>query len=453
MKIKSPLNSLQGRLFFASIFILPLVLVIAGFALSNAYQSSLEESFKEQLRVQAYLLLGSVELKDGSINFPNGLPEPRYNAIGSGLYVIVYSSEGKLIWRSKSSLMLENNQLSNIADFSGISAGTPLFNYLEDEHLFSFQLRIDWELSNTSETFFFILMESDELMRHDISVYNQRLVLWMVIIFLVALLAQTLILKWGLKPMLLLAHDLKAIESGKTEKLEGSYPSEVTLVTENLNELIESERKQRERYRNTLGDLAHSLKTPLAVVQGAEIESYELGSYQKLVNEQVERMDQIVKYQLSRAVKSDKKTRGRAFAIRPVVVRILGALTKVYIDKEVKYQINIEPDLVFSGDEHDLMEILGNILENAFKYGKSQVHIVGKIKDKTLKLSISDDGDGVSPNMRQTILRRGERLDTSIQGQGIGLSVVTDIVSSYQGEIEIKDSALGGAKFILYLPI
>ncbi|EAR62832.1 ATP-binding protein [Neptuniibacter caesariensis] len=452
MNIKSPLHSLQGRLLIASTVILPIVLLIAGFALSNAYQYSLENSVKDRLQLQVFLLLGAVELKEDHIQFSERLPEPRYEKIDSGLYGAIHDNQGNIVWRSLSSVLLDDPKLSEAINLSGLNTGEPKFEHLTENQLFSFQLRIIWEAQGQEKSYLFTVMESDALVIRDMKAYNNQLILWMGIIFLVALLAQTLIMHWGLFPLRRLAKDLKAIESGKSEKLLGNYPDEVEPVTHNLNGLIESERKQQERYRNTLGDLAHSLKTPLAVMRGAELEEHELHTYQSLVSEQVERMDQIVQYQLSRAVKSQNKPLGKAVPVTPIIERMLAALSKVYRNKEVQSEVELDQDLTFFGDERDLMEVLGNIMENAFKYGNCQVKVTGKQQGGELKLTICDDGPGVTPEMRQVILQRGARLDTSIQGQGIGLSVATDIVSSYQGQIEVKDSPLGGACFVLHFP-
>ncbi|MGB0205278.1 MAG: ATP-binding protein [Neptuniibacter sp.] len=452
MKINSPLQSLQGRLLIASVFVLPLVLLIAGLALSRAYEYSQESALEDRLQLQVYLLLGSIDLKEEHIQFPDRLTEPRYDRPHSGLYAAIHDQDGQILWRSLSSITLVNKEIE-LAGENQLEAGDPQFLHIPEKGLFRYQLRIIWEFPEEDKSLTFTVMESNQAFVSNLHEYNQHLTLWMSIIFLVALLAQTLILRWGLIPLRKLAKDLKAIESGSSELLTGDYPNEVEPVTQNLNGLIESERKQRERYRNTLGDLAHSLKTPLAVMRGAGEEKQSIESYQDLVDEQVERMDQIVQYQLSRAVKSQNIPLGKSVSIEPIVTRMLSALSKVYRDKAVSTELNIPSELQFPGDERDLMELLGNLMENAFKYGDRKVGVSGEIQQKLLCLKIYDDGPGVPEELRQVILKRGERLDTSIQGQGIGLSVVADIVSSYQGELEITDSPYGGGCFVVLIPV
>ncbi|MBQ0756570.1 MAG: two-component sensor histidine kinase, partial [Amphritea sp.] len=267
------------------------------------------------------------------------------------------------------------------------------------------------------------------------------------------LLVETALIRWGLKPLTRLAEDLKRIEMGQSDKLTGEYPTEVQAVTDNLNLLIHNERQQRERYRNTLGDLAHSLKTPLAVIRGAGQEKLDFNGYQTLVTEQAGRMDQIVQYQLSRAVKSQGRTLAKKTPVAPLIQRMVTALSKVYRDKDVEVTLDLQGEYQLAADERDLMELLGNVLENAFKYGRSQVAVSFSNGSGMLQIDIADDGEGVSPELRQTILKRGERADTSAPGQGIGLSVAVDILSSYDGELEISESKFGGALFSIRFPL
>jgi two-component system sensor histidine kinase PhoQ len=134
------------------------------------------------------------------------------------------------------------------------------------------------------------------------------------------------------------------------------------------------------------------------------------------------------------------------------VLRLVNALQKVYANKAVKVQTSLAAHSVFAGDEQDLMEVIGNITENAFKYGKSQVSIHSEIKDKQLLICICDDGPGIPTEQQSRILERGHRLDTNIPGQGIGLAVAADIIHSYAGQLKVSQSALGGAEFQLLLP-
>lgn len=445
-------RSLKARLFWASVVLLPVVIVFAAAALQRAFHNSLQASEASQARLHVYLLLGEAELRGGRFWLPDSVQEPRFSQVQSGLYAVVHARGGELLWRSPSAELLSEELMAELAG-SNLEPGQTLFRHRVGDGLFLFQYPVAWEGERGEQRFLVSVMHTDESVKHEMKAFATQLWGWLGGVYLLALLMQYLIMRWGLKPLDRLADDLSQIEQGLADKLKGAYPLEVQAVTDNLNLLIESERRQRERYRNTLGDLAHSLKTPLAVMQGAADEMIDGEHYHRLVSEQTSRMTQIVQYQLSRAVKSPGAPLAQPVAVEPVVTRILSALAKVYADKRIVVHTELAAELHFAGDEHDLMELLGNVLENAFKYGGSRVLVRGRQSDGMLLLEVADDGPGVSVDRRQTILERGARLDSSAPGQGIGLSVAVDILSSYGGALEIRDSAdLQGAAFLIQLP-
>jgi two-component system sensor histidine kinase PhoQ len=453
MRGRWPFGSIQGRLLVASAIILPVVMLVAGLALKKAYHSSLETAVRERLQLQVYLLLGSIELGQKSAMLPQALQEPRYAQVGSGLYGMIHDARGNLLWRSPSTRLLSAGMLVTEPHPPGLfNAGVARFDHLAESGVYRYRFSVAWEQPGVERNLIFTVMEVDDAVRIAQREYARELMFWLSVVLGLALFAQVLIMRWGIQPLKRLAQDLRRMEQGESARLEGQYPAEVQPVTDNLNRLIDSERQQRERYRNTLGDLAHSLKTPLAVMRGAELEAMPLDAYRRVVDEQVARMDQIVQYQLARAVKSKGQVLAHAVPVAAVVKRMLGALDKVYRDKGVDAVADLPSALAFAGDERDLMELLGNLLENAYKYGCQQVYIRGCVREKTLLIEIGDDGPGVSPEARKTILERGARLDTSVQGQGIGLSVAVDIVSSYNGGLEVGTSELGGALFSVSLP-
>lgn len=255
---------------------------------------------------------------------------------------------------------------------------------------------------------------------------------------------------WGLMPMRKVAQELDNIKAGAAEKLTGLYPAEILGLTDSINRLIISERAQQERYRNSLGDLAHSLKTPLAVLVGAAEQKDLPGEFKKDMQDQVLRMRQIIDYQLQRAAA------GRTTLTAPVHVgkslqRLANTLFKAYAEKNVKYTQEVEPGVVFLGDEGDFLEMFGNLMENAFKWCGGEVtvkafHHSGNDKFQ-LEIEVHDNGPGVPEDKIQSVLTRGFRVDEAVSGQGIGLSVVKEIIHAYKGKLEIGKSELGGAKF------
>jgi two-component system sensor histidine kinase PhoQ len=269
---------------------------------------------------------------------------------------------------------------------------------------------------------------------------------------LLLLAAQWAILRWGLSPLRRVADELTRLERGEQERIAGNYPTELQRLTDNLNTLLTHERSQQKRYRDALADLAHSLKTPLALVRGALRDAVRSDPTARTLDEQVERMDRIVAYQLQRASTSGRSRLAAPQPLRPAVERMLAALAKVHGDKRIATEVVVDAGVRFRGDEGDLTELLGNLLDNAFKWGRTQVRVSAEAAGGRLTLSVEDDGQGVAPEQAQRVLERGVRADQSVPGQGIGLAVVHDIVDAYGGELRIERSGLGGARIILVLP-
>ena len=206
-----------------------------------------------------------------------------------------------------------------------------------------------------------------------------------------------------------------------------------------------------------MADLAHSLKTPLAILKGTANQlgyqdQRKIADIQETIDEQVNRMDQIVGYQLERAVADSAKLIKKSIPIEPIVTKLIMAMEKVYRDKALKIELSFQ-ECTFFGDERDVMEVLGNILDNACKYGVERVRLdIGRQTGVDLVMVVEDDGPGISQENRSRILNRGTRLDSNEAGQGIGLAVVVEIVERYGGRINVGESMLGGAKITIALP-
>lgn len=445
-------NSLAARLFAASLVVLPLFLGASGYMLDSAFHRSLYAAESERLKTHIYLLLSEAEVESGQLWFPEQFAEPRFSLLGSGLYGWAGDSSGRMLWRSDSAqLLLEDNITVGTAP---VEAGSEAFYDLQigEEALFAYHYDVAWDTAAGPLLFRFAALHSQASLQAKLGEYRAQLWQWLGALAVLLLATQTLILRWGLQPLRQLAEDLTAVESGQTRQLRGHYPAEIEPVTQNLNLVLRNEQAQRERYRNTLADLAHSLKTPLAVISG-HVNSSRAGSAgDATLQEQVDRMDQIVSHQLQRATLNSKTLVSRSTPVQAVVARLSQALDKVYDGKRIAFSADIDAGLQFNGDERDLMEVLGNLIENAYKYGRSQVRCSADRHGEQLQLRIEDDGDGVPAAKRQTILQRGARADTATPGQGIGLAVAVDIISSYNGSISIGKSDLGGASFNLTLP-
>ena len=449
--------SLQTRLLTAVSVLLTIFLGLTGVVLDRAFRSSVEAGVAEQMQAQIYVLLSAVEEDDGTFYFLQDLREPRFTQLNSGLYGLVSKPAAGEVLRTPSALEV------NFEDFAAlwqdVSRGDFYFSRSfagDGKEYFIAVYGVIWE--NGASSYDFAVVESTSTYLAEVNNFRASLWSWLGGVAVLLLVLQVLLLRWGLSPLRRLAIDLKSIESGNSEQLDEDYPKELQAVTQNLNLLIQSERKQQLRYRETLGDLAHSLKTPLAVVAGAvqnlSIQPTENGRDEtsvdvQAVQEQLERMNQIIGYQLQRAVKTNGgSSLTRRVELKICIEKIVRALEKVYAAKSMSVTANLDAGVFFLGDERDLMEVLGNVLDNAFKYGAHELQITASVNRSPapqLSIKVEDDGPGIGKDHQEFVLQRGARLDTLAQGQGIGLAVVTDIMSSYGGQIAVVDSALGGA--------
>lgn len=448
--------SIQTRLIISFSILLFVFLGLTGVVLDRAFRSSIEAGASERLQVQIYLMLAAAEFSDGEFYFLEDLREPRFNQLNSGLYGFISRSSLGELWRSDSA------EVFSLADpqvlLQPVQVGETKFSKMmsaDNEAYFVLSYGILWE-DGISE-YIFTVMEDAAVYYSEISNFRASLWSWLGGVALLLLLIQFFLMRWGLLPLHRMARDLKQIETGEKNQLAENYPRELQGVTNNLNVLIETERKQQERYRTTLGDLAHSLKTPLAVIAGVmqtlSRKQKDSGEQLGAIEEQLGRMNQIVSYQLQRAVQSNRSSAlVRQILVRPVVEKVLDALAKVYKDKSVSVVAQLDDNVLFYGDERDLLEVLGNVLDNAFKYGEGKVGISTSSASNDfqgLEIVIEDNGSGISEEKQEFVLQRGARADTLVQGQGIGLAVVTDIVSSYDGTIGVGGSDLGGAKITM----
>lgn len=444
------MQSLNLRLTLAASLVLTIFLGFAGWALDRAYRDSAETAVREHLQAAIYGLLAAADMdRKGNLTLPEGLPEERFQRPGSGLYATVMAADGVIVWQSPSQLGQQLPPPAHIPPGGWSFARQPSVSAGD---LFVLSFGSAWELGKRSLQFTFSVSEDPAAYAAQVNRFRRGLWGWFAALAVGLLVAQGLVLRWGLSPLRRVERDLAAVENGTQDALTGSYPRELRGLTDNLNALVKTERARLTRYRDALADLAHSLKTPLAVLRGAGQQNSTGQPLEQLVKEQTERMGQIVDYQLQRAATSGRTTLMAPVAIAPLLQRILNTLEKVYAERRLKLSLEVNTDVQFRADEADLMELSGNLLDNACKWAKHQVKVSAHIKtlgaDQTLVLSIEDDGPGIAPDQRDAVLARGVRIDTSVPGQGIGLAVARDITAAYGGQINIGSSpSLGGAQF------
>lgn len=439
-------ESLRLRLMLGTAVLAVLFMLALLPALRGAFVIALEQSIEKRLASDAAALVSAARTEDGQLTMPDKLPDEEFDSLEAKLLGFIYDRQGTLVWQSRSSL---DESVSYRPRYDGRGHEFVRTTDGDGREFFVYDVEIDL-LRGQSAAFSVVTMQpaSDYQAMYD--GFIGQLYLWLGGALLVLLGLLWFGLTWGFRSLRGLSAELDQVEAGTREGLSEEHPRELLRLTGSLNRLLESERQQRERYRHSLDDLAHSLKTPLAVLQSvAEVidKQPQNREQSQVLQQQIERMSQQIGYQLQRAsLRKSGLIRHRA-GLAPLLDTLCGALDKVYRDKRVEVLRDFAPEQHLPMERGALLELLGNLLENAYRLCLGQVRVSVRQQDGVLELCVEDDGPGVPTDQRERILRRGERLDAQHPGQGIGTAVVKDIIESYGGELLVEDSRLGGACF------
>lgn len=445
--------SLAARSTLATILALVAFLSLTGLALDRAYYEGARSSLQDRMQGYVYALLSATDVaRGGKVLVPDTMPNADFLRPGSGLYATI-NGEGGFHWESPSaigrSLPLEMQ----------LTPGRPVFRgplSTDVGRVYVYSLGVIYEApSGQDVALTFSVAQTESQFEQQLAVYRRTLFIWMLTLGLVLVFLQLLLLRWSLSPLRRVSADLADIERGERDSLPVDYPAELSGLTHSLNTFIRSEREHLARYRNTLADLAHSLKTPLAVIR-ARLESAEMASEpREELLAQVRRMDELVAYQLSRAATSGHQTFATPVSVAPHAEDLVQSLEKVHAAKGVLCEFDIDEEgSLFFGEQGDLLELMGNLLENAFKWSRHRVllsiHGVpssGRGRPG-LVIAVEDDGEGIAADQIERVLQRGVRGDERVHGHGIGLAIVQDIVKAYNAELEVgRSEELGGALF------
>ena len=438
--------SLRKRLVLVAILVLIIALGLVGFALSAANYQGAVSSMQARMESYVYLVLAAMEVTDaGTLEMDEDFSDPRLTQAGSGFYIKIQGQEQS--WHSASAVGRSWPRLPQVL------AGTMSFaEPAATSDAFTLQYGVGWQLSEGSiEPFTVSVLVDKEQVLQQTSAF--RLGLWQSLgtAGVILLVAQMVILYLGFRPLRQVTLDVARVESGQASRLEGRYPVELEPLVRNVNRLLETEKSNQTRIRNALDSLAHSLKTPLAVIQAG------LSRQDSTLQNAVDEMSRLIATRLERAGSSTRRSLAEPVEVEPQLQRIVDSLQKVYSHKMIQAGFTLEEKLAFYGEKRDLLELLGNLVDNAFKYGKHRVRVTGGALEPEssrpgLQLQIEDDGPGIGESQWEGLLKRGARGDEQVEGHGLGLAIVTELVTAYGGEISIGHSELGGALVQVRIP-
>jgi two-component system, OmpR family, sensor histidine kinase PhoQ len=443
-------HSLSRRLLISVSVPLALFSGVMMLVLDTGFRALSERSLQEVLDSEMVRLIAAAEPQ------PNGSYAPAINALDSrlatprsGLYAQIRSQHH--VWRSPSTaslagdfgpLLTQGERTLHYALFGQgrVAVESRAIQFTDDpEEPYGFTFSVAVSLTPYEE----------QLLR-----FRQEMIGWFVGLMAVLLLALAAVLHWVLKPVRRMEREIHEVEEGRSDTIGAGYPRELSGVASNMNALLLGERKRVARYRDTLGNLAHSLKTPLAVMR-AGLPPGEPGG---VVSGEIDRMTGIIEHQLKRAAATGGALLGAApVEVAQVAAELRVALLRVYAHKDLVIELAISPGSQFVGDRGDLIEMLGNLLDNACKWCRSRVRLTVASNERAgprerLHFAVEDDGPGIPDADRPRVLQRGVRTDENVPGHGIGLAMVRETVELYGGRLEVDASPLGGARFYLRLP-
>lgn len=439
-------GSLSLRLLAGTLFWIALSILVAGWGLGNLFRQHVEAQFHAELTTHLDQLTAQLAVDaEGRPSLAMPLSDPRLNRPFSGLYWQV-DRAGAAALRSRS---LWDEVLGVPGDLPadgavhrqrGPGPGGTTVGLVERT------VRIDgtpWRL---------VVAADERLLMEPVERFQGAL--WLALGLLgsglvLAALAQVWV---GLAPLRRLRAALARVHSGEAQQMEGEFPAEIMPLVQEFNSVLAHNAEVVERARTQAGNLAHALKTPLSVLaNAADGQGDELG---RLVAAQVDVARRQVDYHLARAqAAAAVRMPGARTPVGPVVDGLVRVMRRIHAERNLDLVVHPPAaDLAFRGEEQDLQEMLGNLIDNACKWAAGRVEVQVRSGPDGIEFLIDDDGRGIAPAQRAAMLRRGVRADEQVPGSGLGLAIVDDLARLYGGGVSLADSPLGGTRAILSLP-
>lgn len=448
-------NSLAFRLIAGASLWSAIALVVAGVILTSLYRDTVERAFDERLSVYLKTLVGNLATQaPGQLGDPGNLGEQRFELIYSGWYWQIRQVNGPVLLASRS-LSTDTLDIANATSRSSVDGVEQATLVGPDkQQLRVLQRTITFDVDHRYDV---LVAGNASEMQGEITDFRTSVALTLAV-FGIGLVASTAFqIRWGLRPLDQVRRGLAALRSGKEQSLDGPFPAEIEPLAKELNALVASNQQIIERARTHVGNLAHALKTPLSVITN-EARS-DQGKLASKVGEQAEIMRMQINHHLDRArIAARSQVIGAVTEVEPVLARLVRAMRRIHEDRGLTIDLHAPEAARFRGEQQDLEEMVGNLVDNACKWASAKVAVevvclpaTGEM-DGSLVIRVDDDGPGLTAEQMREATRRGRRLDESKPGSGLGLSIVTDLASLYGGAFEMDRSPLGGLRAELRLP-
>ncbi len=437
-------------------------LILVTMALGWVSSNSSYRSFDEPLESAVLGLIASVETgNDGALRLSRELPDPRYQRALSGKYWVIGTVENDSeivpILSSRSlygaSLPLSGQVISDLAEQGQDPVRFTTFGPDIDANE---RLRVvarQVVLPNMTTPVVVLSAADRAPVIRSIRNFILTAIILLLILTLGLIFAVYAQVRLGLRPLFDLGRRIADVREGRSASVEGDYPPEIAPLATELNSLISHNKSIVDRAQTHVGNLAHALKTPIAVLRNEAQAADNTPS--RIVAKQTESMAAQVDHHLRRARAA---ARGQAIGVRaemdPIIDGLVRTLPRIYRDKDMTIDKSGETGLIFRGHPRDLEDMAGNLMDNAAKWTTSRIDVsIRKIEEGLCLISIADDGPGLTTDEIETAIKRGARLDEATPGSGLGLSIVKDLADAYKGSLTLSRSDAGGLKAELRLPI
>lgn len=450
-------GSIARRMLVAAAVWSALVVLVAGWSLQAFYRSETDHQLDLVLDDTLLTLAAAVNSEQGQIKVDNTkLPrDERFGRALSGRYwaFIDVGAENQILRTMKSQSFFDEDAVvaPDVRAKAVKQPGTIL--YLDAPGPDGKPMRSGLQsVSFPDRSEPILLYVAIDRTSADASVgsFTLRLAVALGVLALGIIIGVLVLIRYGLRPLHEIQDKLGDVRAGRRDNLDGEYPAELSPLVREINTLIVHNRNVVERARTHVGNLAHALKTPLAVLKN---EARGADKLAELVRRQTDAMISNVNHYLKRAqAAAQAQVLGARTEVREPVEGIARMLERLNRDKGLAIDVDIDPKAVFRGERGDFDELVGNLLENAAKWCKSRVNVTVTRNDDGMEVIVDDDGPGLPPEHRAKALERGKRLDESTPGTGLGLSIVNELADIYGGSLHLEDSPIGGLRARLVLP-
>lgn len=454
-KIAPKLDSLATRLIAAALIWTAVGLAAGGYVLSRAFSTAVEDNFDTTLQIDLDGMIAAAESDpNGGVALDPRLLNHKFGRAYSGLYWQVTPLDPGGQVQISHSLLDKRIPISNPGH-----SGEQMWGFAdgpEGQKLRVLAQHVEFQIPATArpddaKAYVFLVAGDLDEVRSETRDFNGTLIWAFTLLGAGLIVAVILQVRVGLQPLRRVRESLARIRDGKARRLEGKFPAEIAPLAAELNSLIQHSEEVVGRARTHVSNLAHFLKTPLTVLS-SEAEA-QPGPLADQVKRQVDSMRRQVDHYLARGRAAGAlDVLGNRTKVKPVLDDLARVLRRMHEARGITIQVACSEALFFRGERQDLEEMAGNLIDNACKWARSRVVVTGAGQGATWRLTVGDNGPGLAPEDRARVLERGERLDESVPGSGLGLSIVEDIAKLYGGALVLGRSGLGGLEASLTLP-